>query len=206
MADQAVIDSQGSGMVKDQAAIERGNSALKLFTVFYSFQNTALNVAVTSAKTRNAARAAADLLMVATVPVILIHFMKEALTPGGDDEEWEETVRKLIGEQISFLTGLMFGVREFAGALQAATGTESYSTDYQGPAGVRLISDVAKLGKQAYQGEWDDAFRKAIVNVAGELLRLPAAQINRSITGAEALVEGETENPAAALTGYQKPR
>ena len=31
----------------------------------------------------------------------------------------------------------------------------------------------------------------------GDLFSLPAAQINRTITGTKALAEGETENPAA---------
>ena len=46
LADQAVIDAQGSGQTKDLSAIERGGPALRLFTVFYSFMNTALNLGV----------------------------------------------------------------------------------------------------------------------------------------------------------------
>ena len=52
----------------------------------------------------------------------------------------------------------------------------------------------------------DDGLRKAIVNVTGELLRLPAAQVNRTITGTKALIEGDTQNPAAVLFGYEEPR
>jgi hypothetical protein len=39
----------------------------------------------------------------------------------------------------------------------------------------------------------------------GDLFGLPGAQINKTITGAEALDEGETDNPAALLLGYQQP-
>jgi len=78
--------------------------------------------------------------------------------------------------------------------------------DYTGPAGLRVVADAIKFSQQARQGEFDDAFRKALVNAAGSTMGLPAAQINRSITGAKALAEGETENPAALVLGYQKPR
>jgi hypothetical protein len=97
------------------------------------------------------------------------------------------------------------GVREFTAAVQAATGTQQYAGGYQGPAGVRMIVDAYKLALQAKQGEMDDGLRKAVVNAAGDLLRLPAAQINRTITGAQALVDGKTENPGVLLTGYQEP-
>ena len=35
---------------------------------------------------------------------------------------------------------------------------------------------------------------------------LPAAQVNRTITGAQALAEDETDNPAALVFGFQKER
>ena len=40
----------------------------------------------------------------------------------------------------------------------------------------------------------------------GDLAGLPSAQINRTITGAQALADGETDNPAALAFGFQKPR
>lgn len=207
LADQAVIDSQGSGTTKDLSAIERGGPAQKLFTTFYSYFNTTLNLAVQ--KTMNSeskAELAADYLMLFVVPVVLGAILKDALTPGdAGDDDWKKLAKKLIGEEISYMFGLVFGLREFAGAAQAATGTAQYGTDYSGPAGLRLITDTYKLANQAHQGELDPAFRKAIINVAGELLRLPAAQINRSITGLEALKEGKTHNPAAVVLGYQEP-
>jgi hypothetical protein len=208
LADQAVIDSQGSGMVKDQAAIERGGPALKLFTTFYAFFNTAFNVG--AQRTMNAdskARLAADYLLLYTVPAILGAAMKDALTPG-DSENWddpEKLASKLVGEQLGYLFGLMFGLRELGSPMANMIKGEGFGTDYQGPAGLRLLGDALKVGKQVAQGEYDDALRKAVVNFAGDLLRLPSAQINRSITGTQALIEGKTENPAAVLFGYQEP-
>lgn len=123
----------------------------------------------------------------------------------GDDDP-EELAKRLAGEEISFLFGLMFGVREISGAVQAATGTAQYGTDYSGPAGLRPIADLAKLGKQMNQGEADAALRRAVIRTAGEVLRLPAAQVNRTLDGAQALADGKTENPAALVFGYQEPK
>lgn len=208
LADQSVIDSQGSGMLKDQSAIERGGPALKLFTTFYAFFNTAFNVG--AQRTMNAeskARLAADYLLLYTVPAILGAAMKDALTPG-DSENWDDPdklARKLVGEQLGYLFGLMFGLREIGSPMSNMIKGEGFGTDYQGPAGLRLLGDALKAGKQIEQGEFDDALRKAVVNLAGDLLRLPSAQINRSVTGTQALIEGKTDNPAAALFGYQEP-
>jgi hypothetical protein len=207
LADQAVIDAQGSGMVKDQSAIERGGPAQKLFTVFYGFMNTALNVGVgqtmTAPKTTaGRAKLAADYLLLYTVPVVLGSLLKDALTPGDADDD--ELAKKLLGEQLGFLFGLMVLVREFGEAGKTAAGLADQPRDYSGPAGLRPITDTFKVAQQANQGEFDDAFRKAAINLLGDLFALPAAQINRSITGAQALREGKTANPAALVFGYQE--
>jgi Large polyvalent protein associated domain 22/ADP-Ribosyltransferase in polyvalent proteins len=209
LSDQAVIDSQGSGGTKDQSAIERGGPFGKLFTTFYSFFNTAFNLGVGQTMTQgNKAKLAADYLLLFTVPAIFGAALKDAMTAGdsGDWDDPEKLLKKLVGEQLGFLFGLMVGVREMAGAAQALTGTAQYSTDYSGPAGVRFLADAVKLAKQLHQGELDDGLRKAVINTAGELLRLPSAQVNRTITGFNALADGKTQNPGALLTGYQEPR
>lgn len=208
LADQAVIDSQGSGMTKDLSAIERGGPALKLFTVYYSFMNTAFNLGVGQTMTaRSKAKWAADMLMLYTVPVVLGVVLKQAMVPGGDDEwEPEKLARKLAAEQLSYLMGTMIVVREFSDAAKIVTGAEGVGRDYSGPAGLRAISDTFGFVKQARQGEFDDAFRKSLINLLGDFTGLPSAQINRTITGTTALIEGKTENPAAVIFGYQKPK
>lgn len=211
LADQAVIDSQGSGQTKDLSAIERGNPAEKLLTVFYSFFNTALNIGVertmgadTPAKK---ARLAVDFLLLYTVPAVLSHLLRSALTPGdaGDDDP-EELAKKLAAAQIDYLMGLMVGVREFAEAAKMLAGANDFGRPYAGPAGLRLVSDTVNLATQAHQGEFDSAFRKALVNTVSDLFGLPGAQINRTITGVEALSSGKTENPAAVFFGFREHR
>jgi hypothetical protein len=206
LADQAVIDAQGGGQLKDVAAIERGGQALKLFTVFYSFMNTAFNLGVAETMTESSkARLAAKYLMLYSVPAVLGTLLKDALTPGdAGDDDWEKLAKKLAAAQLSYLMGLMVVTREFGEAANIVTG--QHSNGYAGPAGVRMVGDTMKLGQQAMQGEFDDSFRKAAINVAGDLLGLPSAQINRTVTGTKALAEGKTHNPAAVAFGFQEKR
>jgi hypothetical protein len=208
LADQAVIDAQGSGSEKDLSGIERERH-VKLFTVFYSFMNTALNAGVVKTMAANTpakkARLAADYALLYVVPAVLGYALKNAVQPGGDDDEWdwEKLLGKLAAAQLDYLMGLMVVVREFAEAGKSLIGAEGFGHDYSGPAGLRLVADAGKLAKQTMQGEFDDAFRKASINVIGDLFGLPAAQANRTITGAEALSEGTTNNPAALVFGYR---
>lgn len=203
LADQAVIDAQGGGQNKDLAAIERGGPFAKLFTTFYTFMNTAFNLGVAETMTESSkARLAVKYLMLYSVPPALGVLLKAALTPGDEDDE--ELAKKLAASQISYLMGMMVVVREFGEAANIVTGQRANS--YAGPAGVRIVGDTFKFGQQAAQGEFDDAFRKAAVNLAGDALGLPAAQINRTITGTKALAEGKTSNPAAVAFGFEEKR
>lgn len=209
LADQAVIDAQGGGQVKDLALIQRGGPMQKLFTVFYGFFSTAYNLGVERAKETNyrspleVMHLAGDFLLLYSVPAVLASLLKEALTPGGGDDP-EKLARKLIGEQISYLMGLMVGVREMTGAVQYVTGTKQFDTSYGGPAGLRFFQELEKLAKQVNQGDLDRALARSVVNVGGVLLALPSAQVNRTIDGVVALQEGKTDNPAALLFGYDK--
>ena len=207
LADQAVIDSQGGGMVKDLSAIERGGPGLKLFTVYYSFMNTAFNLAAMKGMTaKSKGKLAADYLMLFVVPVVLTYALKAAVTPSKDDDDWdwEKIAKDLAAEQLSYVMGTMVVLREFGEAAKVVTGAEGGARDYSGPAGLRLISDSYKFLKQAGQFEFDDAFRKAAINLLGDITGLPSAQANRTITGINALAEGETENPAAIVLGFKK--
>ena len=209
IADQAVIDSQGGGMLKDLSAIERGGPIQKLFTVFYSFMNTNLNLAVLKGMTeKNAGKWVAQQTMLWVVPVVTMYMLKKLLTPqtGDDDDKFDlkEMAKELAAEELSFLMGSFMVVREFADAAKIVTGAKTYGTDYRGPAGLRMIGDTYKFANQAAQLEFDTAFRKAAINIIGSSTGLPAAQINRTIDGIEALLEGETENITAPLFGVKK--
>ena len=50
MADRTVIEAQGSGRLMDLSGVERGGAWSKLFTVFYTFFNTAYNIGMVTRK------------------------------------------------------------------------------------------------------------------------------------------------------------
>lgn len=208
LADQAVIDAQGGGQVKDLSAIQRGGPLLKLFTTFYGYFNVAYNLGVERTKATNfrdpldVMHLAWDFLLLYSAPAVLATLVKEGLTGGGDDEE--KLAQKVIDEQISFLMGTMVGLREVTGAMQYAVGTKQFDMAYGGPAGLRFIQELDKLGKQIGQGELDRALVRAGINVAGVVLHLPSGQVNKTIDGVIAISEGKTENPSAILFGPPK--
>ena len=208
LADQAVIDSQGGGMLKDLSAIERGGPLQKLFTVFYSFMNTNLNLAVLKGMTeKNAGKWVAQQAMLWVAPVVTMYMLKKFLTPqSGDDDKWDlnEIAKELAAEELSFMMGSFMGIRELAPIAPIITGAKTYGTDYRGPAGLRMLGDTITFATQARQREFDTAFRKAAINIIGDGAGLPSAQINRTIDGIEALLEGETENITAPLFGVKK--
>lgn len=210
LADQAVKDAQGGGEEVDQAGVERNaNPVIQAFTAFSSYMISTLNTAVLAGTAPQAhAKKAANLLLVLVVPAVLTAVMKSALIPGGEDEEPEDLAKRLAAEQLSFLFGLFIGVREFSFLGKQALGEHAFP--YTGPAGLRMIPDVQKLGTQAMQGEFDAAFAKSFVSVLGDLTGLPAVQINRTITGAVAIEEGEVDGPAdsfrALAFGFERGR
>lgn len=202
LADQAVVDSQGGGQIKDLAEIQRGHPALKLFTNFYSFFNVAYNLGVekTKQKGRNPKQypgLVLDYLLLYSVPAALATLLKYALF-GGDDDDLG---KKLVADQISYMLGLMVGAREVTSAVQAATGVEQFQSSYGGPAGLRLFQEIDKLGDQIKQGDADMAMFKTANNIGGIIFHYPSGQINRSVEGAVALIDGDTKNPAALMVG-----
>lgn len=205
LADQAVIDAQGGGQMKDLASIQRGGPLQKLFTTFYSYFSATWNQTVESVgrtdfkKINDIGKFAVDMMLLYTLPVVLTAALKGALRGGegpDDDEEWYAW---LIKEQLSYMTGTLVGLREISSSIQGMYG-------YSGPAGTRLFSESGKLIKQAEQGEPDAALAKAANNTAGILFHYPAGQVQRTSEGFIALKDGETSNPAALLFGKPKEK
>jgi hypothetical protein len=64
-----------------------------------------------------------------------------------------------------------------------------------------VIERFAKLSQAVEQGEADDAFWRALNNASGVLFHYPAAQIDRTVRGIEAIANGETYNPLALAVG-----
>lgn len=198
LADQAVIDSQGGGQIKDLASVQRGHPAAKLFTNFYSYFSVVYNQAVESGKrvamqrdVASVGRLAVDYLMLFIVPATLGYFIRELMRPGDDDKGLAEA---LIVENLSYLFGMMVGLREFTGAVQGYYG-------YEGPAGARIFSAGSKAIRQVRQGELDEAAMRSANEFLGLLFHYPASQVWRTTSGIAAIAEGKTENPMALVTG-----
>jgi hypothetical protein len=125
-----------------------------------------------------------DMLMLYTVPTVLTVALKEAVQRaigGGDDDD--ELLKKLAGEQLSYIMGGFIGLRELSSMFSGYQG-------YEGPAGARFYSEVAKLAKEAGQGEADAGLFKRLNSVGGILLHYPATQVQRSVEGMKELSEG----------------
>jgi len=200
LADQAVLDSQGGGQVKDLAGVQRGGPLLKLWTNFYSFFNTTYNLTVEStrrtkfSKPGQVGRLAVDYLLLYTIPASLGYALREALKPGDDDESLLEG---LIRENLGYLMGTVLGLRELSGTVQGYFG-------YEGPAGARAFATAARLVKQVEQGEADAAFWRALNDLAGILFHYPSGQTKRTIEGIAAIADGTTSNPGAVIVGAPK--
>ena len=203
IADRAVKNSQGSGSLADLSAIERGSAWSKLFTVFYTFFNTALNLATVSFKTEKGFKRAGTLLMVLVMQPVIEGFLRSAIGSalGEDDDDWlEKAVKASDSSVVSFNLGLLVGVRELAYL------TTDYG--YRGPSGLRKITDFGRAYNATVHaienGEVSEADVKAWVSFGGTMVPYPVTPINRAISGANALYNDETDNPLALLTGHSK--
>jgi len=209
MADQAVIDAQGGGETKDLSSLENDkNPFSRLFTLYYNFMGTLLNLTFVEVQTeKNKGMLAAKMLLLFAVPTVMEHALRAALTP--DDDDWDEVNwlthgREMLGETFDRLLGMFVLAREFKEPIKYAVGLSDQVRNYEGPTGLRLVGDTIDLAVQAHQGEFDAAFRKAFVNVMGDVTGLPSAQFNKTWTGLEALADDKTDNPAALAFGYKK--
>jgi len=202
LADQAVLDSQGGGQIKDLSQVQRGGPMMKLWTNFYSFFNV-LHQQHREAHGRAAresnyavkvGRLGADYLMLFVIPATLGYLLRNGLRPGNEDDDDANTWAAILGENAAYLAGTMLGLREVSGAIQGSYG-------YEGPAGARAFATFSRLAQQVKQGELDAALYRATLESAGILFHFPAAQVRRTLEGLAALAEGKTLNPMAILTG-----
>lgn len=186
LADQAVIDAQGAGALKDLAEIQRGGPLMKLWTNFYSYFNTLYNLSAESVHRTNfkdplsVARLAVDFTMLYIVPAALGMILHDTLA-GDPPDDPEELVKKLAQEELSYLLGTVVGLRDLGGALKGY--------DYSGPAGIRAFKDISALVEQVGQGEGDPAFWRALNNTAGDILHYPAGQVDRTARGIKAVID-----------------
>ena len=208
MADQAVLDTQGGGELKDLSQIERGGPISKLFTVFYSFMNTAFNLnAAAFLGEKNRFKAAAQIITLSVILPVLEQMIRAALPVGGDDDDDDDPAEKTVkllrraaGDVVDFNLGTLMVAREVSNMLgNAIAGEPTFA--WKGPAGTRVISDFGGVVQQVSQGEFDAALVKSIISLSGSLFGLPSAQINRLISTQQAVDEGKLNGPGEVVRG-----
>ena len=217
-ADRMVIDTQGSGMIKDSAAIENHGPLGRIFTSFYSFMGTALSLNTVSLYGEaDRGRKIAQLMTTILILPCVEGIIRAGLQPSeeSDDDWWKlddgEKIKAaagfVAGNGANMLLGQFVIAREVASATQNFFNGDQVFT-WRGPSGLRPVSDFAtflgQAGSAIKDGEIDEAFTKAFINSAGSILGFPAAQINRTISGGSAYLEGDTKNPLVWLLGYKK--
>jgi len=192
MADQAVLDSQSGGQIKDLAQIQRGHPLLKLFTQFYSYFNMTWNLNAESFNKHvkgakgpmDIAKYAVDFLLLYSLPATITALMYEALR-GGECDDLECLGEKVARENVSYLLGSLVLFRELSGAVSGY--------GYSGPSGTRFFSEFSRAYKQWEQGDVDAAAVRATGQTLGILFHVPAAQMQRTIEGIIAIIEGDVE-------------
>ena len=200
LADQAVLDSQGGGQIKDLCQAQRGTPALKLWTNFYSFFNVLHQQAVeVNRRSGNnpveLGRKLVDYTILFIIPASLSFLLKSLFRGGFDeDDEPEDIALKLFYENIGYAMGTMLLLRDVGSLVAGDYG-------WEGPAGARAFADMSKFARQAKQFELDEAFWEALAKAAGVLLHWPTGQAAKSADGIAALAEGETTNPLAIVGG-----
>jgi len=200
LAEQAVLDSQTGGNVKDMSRVQRGHPLLKLFTNFYSYFNGTLNLTVESyqkadfKKPSDVGQFVVDMLMLYTVPALLSEAVFSALR--GDDDDDEPLAAQILLPQLSYMFNTLVLLRELSGTVEGFYG-------YSGPAGLRVFKDTSNLMKQVGQGEADWPLGKAALGVSGVLFHHPVSQITRTIDGMDAYLN---EGAPVTSVGIGRPR
>lgn len=204
LADQAVLDSQGGGDIKDLAKMQRGGPYARLFMTFYSYGSTLYNATRDAAgatdfrKPRSVGTFLGHLSLLYLFPAFATIALRHAFGNDDDDEGWLTAVGS---ETLGTALNTMVGARELSGVGRVFFGGEAGVRGYSGPAGARFFETVYRLAAQVKQGEADEAALKAANQVLGVLFRYPALQVERTTDGIVALWEGRTRNPFALLVG-----
>ena len=189
--------------------MEQGR-VMSLFASFYSYMGTALNLGIVNYMgEKDRVKAWAKIATIFVLQPCIEALLREALQPGDDDGDDDDdsnflvkSARFVAGESINFSLGTLLGVREFAGIAALVSGEPIFA--YRGPSSLRLIADIHTAGQQIQQGEIDLAFIKAMVGLAGDMGGLPSAQLNRTLSGIDAMfIEDKTDNPLVLATGYK---
>lgn len=207
MADQAVRDSQGSGLLADLPAVMRSRGAMRLFTLFRTFAVNQLNLF--ASKVYPAARrpspaaigqAATALVSLYVIPTLLWDLARKSLVGGGDGDEEENILKKAATTAPKEFLNSVPLLGEIAPAVDLVTGEGA--RDYRGPSGLTLVAEslrlAAQLGQVVEDGEeqLDTPLLRSALRASG----LPGSmQVDKMIGGYLSWEDNESEIPAILL-------
>jgi hypothetical protein len=200
LSDQAVEDSQGHGQIKSLAKIQRGSPIFKIWTSFYSAFSANMNnnyeafSKTNFRKPRDVGRLAVDLFFLNLLPCTLSTLLMTMVRGGDLPEEPEDLAKELAMANVNYAFGNFIFLRELSSAMSGFSG-------YEGPAGTRFFSEVGGLTKEISQGELDQGLARKANKVGGILFHYPAGQLDKTVRGTKAIIEGETANPGAIVFG-----
>jgi hypothetical protein len=208
IARQTVIDTQGSGSIKDLAAVQRNGELGKILTNFYGFFSTTYQLQkVSIARTRafgGVGKLATDFLLLYSLPIVMTAALREALRrargaqASADTKDWQSILARLGKDHLSYLMSTMVGLREFSGLLSGYP--------YNGPPETRIVSVLGNVAVQIEQGQADRALLHSILASGGILAHLPTMQIQRFIDGILDNIHSGSFNPANVAFGTPSKR
>ena len=195
MCDQTVVDTQSGGNIHELSKIERDPGVKRIFTVFYSWANAALNMEVCEALGEsNRAKALGKILFMGCFMPVLEDAWREMIKAKGDDDDDDEALKLLresIGSVVEYHLGLLLGVREVANTAKSIVAGEP-AFGYSGPAGTRLLTNANSIVQAAADPlSWKGL--RAAIDLSGSLAGVPSTQINRTVKGLRAIASGDAE-------------
>jgi len=197
VADQIVARAQGSGLLSDRTAFERGTlgkdtrnvELAKLMTTFGSYMMAKFSVAtqrVRGTDLRNPAEFVSllvDLLMLYTIETAIAVYLT-GNWPDFEDEEEDPLLLFLAKETgLSIMAGLPLA-REAASTLEGFGGGGTLAAAIEESAG--LFTGAYRMGEIAVGLEDEDRARAALKDVLGGmgvLFQLPTVQLERTLDG-----------------------
>lgn len=209
VADIAVSRTQGSGLVSDLAAIERGTlneqiqrqETVKFFTMFFSYFNAKYNVLKNKNIQYKNQQIGLDELAVSYMMTLMLEGLISAFLMGqldfdrdDDDEIGVAEVATTIGLLTLQQTAATLPIgRDIAGAVDGFTTQGAAQAQLQN-VGTFLGTTASAINK-AWSGEADDingyAVSRGAINAVNAVLPIPAGAMNQVLRGAEAESKGD---------------
>lgn len=198
LSDQAVIDSQAAGGVQHLASIQKGNSFKQLFTMFYGFFSSSLNMGIDQTKKTDFESVVSIMELIKIyfylfiAPTIVTQAIRSYLHREPEEDK-DKRGKAILRDSLYYTLNLFPFVREFSKPAAYSLGLEDKYRPYGGPAGQKALGEAMMLWKTAADGNWNEASIKAANSILGITLKLPTAQAYKTISGAMAISDGESE-------------